>query len=187
MAARIIATCPRCGQEFTTRARKPSVHCSRFCQWGSPDDRFEMYVDRTPGHGPNGDCWLWTGTINGSGYGQFSIDNKPVSIHNFSYKKHKGHIPKGMFVCHLCDFKVCCNPDHLWLGTPRDNSEDRDNKGRGKACRGQMNGNAKLTDADVLRIRSDPRTGNALAKEYGMAKSQISLIRSGKTWKHLLP
>lgn len=186
MAWRIMVQCPRCGQQFFTARSRPNVHCSQKCFWGPPEERFWRQVDKTPGHGPNGDCWIWTGLSNRRGYGKMSIDNKTVQTHIFSYRIHKGEVPKGAFVCHSCDIPACQNPNHLWLGDAKANNDDKIRKGRANCQTGQSHHNSKLTDADVLKIREDNRMQKIIAKEYGVAKSQISLIKSGKIWTHLL-
>ena len=68
-------------------------------------------------------CWLWTGGIDGDGYGVFSIVNyKPVSAHRFAYELHRGPIPEGLTIDHLCRVRCCVNPDHLEAVTRRVNT-----------------------------------------------------------------
>ena len=93
----------------------------------SPLDRFmqQVYPD------PNCGCWLWGGSSMTKGYGQFSVAGKTsYGAHRFSYEAFKGPIPDGLYVLHTCDFRPCVNPDHLWLGTPVDNSRDMVAKNR---------------------------------------------------------
>lgn len=187
MARLIMSICERCGQSFLTGKQYTAKFCSRVCFYGSPEERFDRYTDKTPGNGPNGDCWFWTKTFTTHGYGQFSIDNKTVKAHIYSYKRYKGDIPKGMCVCHSCDTPKCVNPNHLWLGTRRDNLQDCQDKGRRRGPAGEAHPKAKLTDDDVIKIRSDPRMHKLIAEDYGVHPSLIGSIKSGKIWKHLPP
>ncbi len=75
-------------------------------------------------------CWGWTGTKHQFGYGSFSFKSKKINAHRFSYIVHCGPIPNGMCVLHKCDIPECVNPDHLFLGTQKDNMEDMASKGR---------------------------------------------------------
>lgn len=80
---------------------------------------------------PSSGCWLWEKFVAPCGYGRFS-PNRATSIgaHRVSYKLFKGEIPEGLLVCHRCDIKICVNPDHLFLGTHKDNCDDMNRKGR---------------------------------------------------------
>lgn len=80
---------------------------------------------------PFSGCWLWTGALSGNGYGRLSFELHPVHAHRISWMlKHGVMPPLGIDVCHKCDVRMCVNPDHLFLGTRKDNVMDCINKGR---------------------------------------------------------
>jgi hypothetical protein len=91
------------------------------------------------------DCWEWQYATNNLGYGFFRNNDKMRLAHRVSYEINNGPIPSGMCVCHLCDNPVCVNPDHLWLGTVKENMHDMIKKGRAN----------KRTKEDGFRL---PRT-----------------------------
>lgn len=135
---------------------------------------------------PNTGCWIWTGSIGKLGYGRFAYKGKNLMAYRVSYAFHKGEIPKGLHVCHSCDNPMCVNPDHLFLGTPKDNMTDRKNKGRNACQKGELNGNSKLTKEQVMVIRSSTSHPNELGKIYGVAPQHIIKIKKLKAWTHIL-
>ena len=77
-------------------------------------------------------CWLWLGSTKGGGYGRFRLRGASLRAHRAAWELYRGPIPIGVCVLHRCDVRVCVNPDHLWLGTVRDNNLDAIRKGRAR-------------------------------------------------------
>lgn len=96
--------------------------------------RFFDRIDKSPGFGPKKDCWIWRAPLVGGGYGQFVVTKanlkKYINAHRLSYIIYFEQIPYGMYVFHKCDNPSCVNPDHLFLGTQKDNRIDCIKKGR---------------------------------------------------------
>lgn len=152
---------------------------------------FWEHVDRSPGHGPWGNCWLWTGCKDENGYGRPNKYGLKTRIHRFSYELYFGPVlVDDLIVRHQCDTPACVNPSHLVLGTRLDNARDRDHRGR-NGVMGSKNPHAKLSEAQVIEIRQS-WTGqygqaSALMRQYGIKAPALYAILSGTTWKHLDP
>jgi hypothetical protein len=129
-------------------------------------------------------CWVWKGSKR-KGYGLMWRDGQATSAHRVCYEAFKGPIPKGMVVRHSCDNPSCINPGHLDLGTQAENVADREARGR-RDVKGEQVGTAKLTEANVLEIRSSEVSGVKLAKKFGVHPTTISFIKSRKTWTHVM-
>lgn len=137
-------------------------------------------------------CWIWTGTINIWGYGSIYIDGKTRGAHRISYQIANGSFDYNFHVCHTCDNPACVNPDHLWLGTAKDNAIDRVLKGRDalNKAKGSKCGKSKLTEEQVLEIRKLHSlemytTQKQLATQFGISLATFKQIITRKTWKHI--
>lgn len=97
-------------------------------------DRFWKRVDQTPGHGPEGKCWLWTGSRTRDGYGRYCKNATSVPAARESWERKNGKLfPKGKLACHSCDNPPCVNPEHIFPGSALENTADAIAKGRFKA------------------------------------------------------
>ncbi len=144
---------------------------------------FEMHVIRQSG------CWLWNGYLS-DGYGIMSAGKKLERAHRVSYMIHKGNIPKDKIVLHNCDVRSCVNPDHLRLGTHKDNADDKYKRNRDNHPHGEKHSSAKLSSNDVLKIRKDLQKEeygmlSKLARQYDVCVSVIWTIKTKKTWRKI--
>jgi len=121
-----------------TQSNKMSKHMSY-------EQRFLQKVNKTDS------CWIWTGATNSRGYGSFRFNGKSVLSHRFSYQHFNGNIPEGMLICHRCDVPVCVNPEHLWVGSQLDNSNDKYAKNRQVISSGNQNGHNQYKNNKMLK------------------------------------
>lgn len=159
-------------------------------------DKFWSCVDRS------GECWIWLRGKDSDGYGITQLQRRQWRAHRAAYALTYED-PGSLFVLHHCDNPSCVRPDHLWLGTNDDNMSDMVAKGRSKRGtsnashiaggayqRGEKNGRAKITEVQVLEIRSRAipyRRGiyAELGREYGLTAVAIRNIVNGKLWSHV--
>jgi hypothetical protein len=144
-------------------------------------ERFEQKVLRLPISG----CWLWTGATFRSGYGQLVRDKKHVPANRIAWELYRGPIPDGLCVLHKCDVRLCVNPHHLFIGTRADNAADMVAKNRQSAPRGEDVHFSKLTEAQILDIRTSTASLREMARKYNVRYSNISMIRRRQTWRHI--
>lgn len=129
------------------------------------------------------ECWIWTAYKDKDGYGKF----RSVRAHREMYKFYFGVIPVGMNVCHTCDNPACVNPNHFWLGTSKQNTQDRTNKLR--SARGETIASSKLTNSQVELMFSNIMDGKytshqEIAEEFNISTSSIYRIINN-SWDHL--
>lgn len=147
---------------------------------GGPPRQTSLFwerVEKTDG------CWLWTGHRNAQGYGTLWFHGNSWRAHRLAWHLTNSGVPEGLDVLHHCDNPPCVRPDHLFLGTDRDNVDDRERKGRNVPRK-------KLTDEQVADIRRRYRPGRGpgysagmsqiLAKEFGVHRSYIRQLVIGK-------
>lgn len=165
---------------------------------GSAAERLWRWVTKTE------TCWLWTGAKAGGDsperrYGTIrawlpSGRYGGMYVHRLSWEIANGPIPEGMYVCHRCDVPLCVRPDHLFLGTSRENNADMNAKGRRgynpnqRVARGEVQWNARLTEETVREVKRRLAAGaqvKPLARELGVSHTTIFDIRAGRTWKHV--
>lgn len=174
--------CKKCSEDFVGKGRDRE-YCSTKCKI------LHHIIRKRSG------CWEWKGELHPNGYG-YTTDyetGKRTHVHRISYTLFKGEIPLGLYVCHACDNRKCCNPDHLWVGSAKENMQDAKDKGRMehvKLCapKGEKNANSKIKEEDVRKIRQEIDSGKrctVIAREYGISSTVVYYIRDRKAWKHL--
>lgn len=127
---------------------------------------------------PECGCWIWIGSINEHGYGGFSFNLKRTRAHRVSWLLYRGRIPEGISVLHECNTPSCVNPNHLFLGTQRDNLIDCWKKGRHLPF---QKTERKFSNENVSAIRKDRRQYKEIAKDYKISISHISGIKNLKS------
>lgn len=146
------------------------------------EKRFWDKVKKTEG------CWLWSARKTKDGYGQIKIEGVAKLAHRISYLLNRGEISDGLLVCHSCDNPSCVRPDHLFLGTALDNTQDRIMKGRPGNVVSGVGREHKLTDVQIVEIREHLKRGSSqrcIAKQYGVSQPLISYIKNLKKWDHV--
>jgi hypothetical protein len=156
---------------------------------------FAARVDKNgpiPSHRPEiGPCWLITGAVASERYVNILTGHSPRQVqgaHRVSWVIHYGPIPAGMFVCHACDNPRCVRPDHLFLGTSADNTNDMKSKGNSWQHRGIANRSARLTEQQVREIRRLHAAGvkqAEISRQFSMSPMSISQIVRRLQWTHV--
>ncbi len=157
------------------RSYKSGVTMETFMTWVFPE--------------PNTGCWLWAGSLSKAGYGN---TKKTVGeyllrgAHRISYFLHNGSFDYNLCVCHTCDNRTCVNPDHLFLATGVENTQDMVNKGR--ANKGSNRPNSILTESVIPDIRQRRISGESvisIAKFYNVHRDTIYAVLYNETWEHV--
>jgi DNA-binding CsgD family transcriptional regulator len=153
--------------------------------------RFWQKVDKSAGCGPWGNCWIWIGAVNDSGYGKLAANgSQAYRAHRYSYELVNGPLAKGVCVLHKCDVRRCVRPDHLFEGTRADNNRDTSSKGRirGGQGKGSAHPKAVLDEEIVARIWSLRHFGlspGKIARMLGLNRSTVKNVIYGDYWSHI--
>lgn len=160
----------------------------------SKAERIWRYVEKRGAD----ECWPWTGGSVVGGYGIVVLaGGKRERAHRAMWEITNGPIPPsdayhGTVVMHICDNRICCNPNHLRLGTQGDNTRDMVDKGRNIILRQYGKGAAHMlatpgmTDSAIREIRAAPKAAcRAMAEKYGLRIENVYNIRNRRTWKHV--
>lgn len=141
------------------------------------EQRFWLKVKKTE------TCWLWVACICRR-YGLFFVGNGKFSTaHRFSWELTHGQVPDGLWVLHRCDVPTCVRPDHLFLGTNYDNTQDKVRKGRHQ--RGERTYNHKITETQARSIRESRDPQRVIARQFGIDQALVWRIKHRKSWAHI--
>lgn len=172
----------KCGAPVSNPKRETAVNwafvkcdaCLSLKRVSALQPRFWMKVNKSTLTG----CWLYTGSATSEGYGRFWHKGRHLGAHRFSYELNVGPIPSDKVVCHRCDNTICVRPEHLFLGSLAENSQDCLLKDRKRT--------AKLKVTQVMEIKRRLAYGDKpadIARYFNIGPSAIYFIKMGKTWK----
>ena len=127
-----------------------------------------------------GACWIWDFSLSRSGYGNFQWDGKRRRAHRISYQIVYGEISEDVFVCHKCDNPSCVNPQHLFLGSPKENTHDMISKGRLNRSRGENKGITYRKETAKWRARYMRDYKNILVGEFETKEEALSALQKAR-------
>lgn len=151
----------------------------------TPEQRLASFWAKVDKNGPNG-CWVWTASRKPNGYAQFYSRGRMHRAHRLAWTLMGRELPaKGLELAHRCHNRICVNPEHIYVATHLENIQDGVRAAR--HAHGERMSTAKLTEANVLEIRSlrGKELSKSIAARFGVQASHISNIWTRRLWKHL--
>lgn len=147
----------------------------------TPDGKNLTYIIDKKG------CFIWQKSKDTGGYGHLRYKGKNSRAHRVSWEINNGEIPEGLCVLHKCDVRDCINPDHLWLGSYKDNRRDCLSKNRYTSLKGHLNPNSKLKEEEVLKIRelAQSKTIREISKIFKISYPSCRRIIRKISWRHI--
>jgi hypothetical protein len=197
--------CETCKKEFVTRPSETRKYCCLKCFkrptsypnrkkqysfWATANEeekisRYKEMFDRKVIKRDG--CWGWRNPAGSSGYGYLGPNGYVVNAHRLSWIIHNGPIPENLWVLHKCNNPICSNPDHLYLGTPKDNTRDMILAGRSNRNM-QSSKNAKLTLEQAKEIKILLATTDLsqyeIAKKFNVGRGTVQDIKRNKMWRN---
>lgn len=177
-----------CEMHVARLKRNGSLDAKFEYNYGTTEQRFWMYTDKRS----DDECWTFKKVANSTGYAGIwdSEEMRKKLAHRYSYELANGKIDGDVYIMHTCDNRLCVNPKHLVVGTPKENYDDMIKKGRGVRVfkPGTGHPNSKLTEEKVRYIRDNAEhmTHDALAEMVGgVSRVCITDVLRRKTWKHI--
>lgn len=161
------------------REKNQAERAAKLWDWlVEKQDKFWSQVQR----GDETSCWPWTGYRTYQNYGRFTVKSGVRrQAHRVAFELTQGGLlPDNVFCLHNCDNPPCCNPGHLRAGSQKQNIADKFTRGRHTPRSGH-----KITKEIAACIKSDPRTHEKIAADYGVSRSFVTMIKMGTRWSRV--